>query len=513
MTPSTNLWQTIRQTLSDHLAIWLVPTIVIGTLGSIFALVKSSTWESTQAMLVRDEAVGELGQDGRFDTTDARKAAQETIIQIARNRQVVLHALEQVGPKEGHSLTKPWPSENDIKALQDNITVRAPKGAEFGQSDLIHLQLKAKTSNQAVELNRAVSEQLIKRLQELRNRRAKSVIQELQEKVKLTQTNLDDATAKLEAMERQVGSDLGELRTLNQSGAGESNLRTSLNQIKSDLRTNESTRTEFKQQLKFLQAAEQDPETLVATSNRLLESQPALRRLKDGLIDAQLRVATLLGDRNPAHPAVKAAMTAEAEIRQHLHAELSTAVRGVRADLKVTDAIIDSLTQQLTDVQGRLDKLASLRARYSNLVAEVQHRGDQVKEAQRSLASAKAAREASATASLITLIDSPDPGDGPVGPGRMLIIAASWLGGLMTGIGLLLLTIAPAGANGGQGRRWNDRVGVALGRRSTDKESDQRGVRQNTGRRQADRGKIDDDSSPNDRETPPLREQEPSSNH
>ena len=238
-TTQTPLLRRFRQTLSDHLTTWLIPTVVIGTLGSVYALVRPATWDSTQAILVRDEVVGELSQSGRFDTADARKAAQETIIQVVRNRNVVEHALEQVGPPSKRR-TANWPTESDIRSLQEHITVMAPKGAEFGQSDVIYVKVKARTEQQAAALNRAVCDQLVKRLQTLRNHRAESVIQELQERLKLTQANLDSETLKLETMEKQVGSDLGELRTLNQSGAGESNLRTSLNQIKNEMRTNHS---------------------------------------------------------------------------------------------------------------------------------------------------------------------------------------------------------------------------------------------------------------------------------
>ena len=339
-----------KRYLSAHLSVWLIPTVAIGTLGSIYAVVKPKTWEASQAFMVRDEATGDFGRSGRFDTTDARKAAQETILQVARNRTVVRKALEQLGAP-GSRKASTWPGDRDIQAVQGGISVMAPKGAEFGQTDVIYLLVKGSSASQSVELNRALFDQLSVRLQVLRNRRAESIVTELSEKLKLTQKNWNTATTALEAMEREVGSDLGELRTMNQSGAGESNLRTSLNQIKADLRTAESARTALAQQLELLLAAYDDPKTLVATPNGILESQPALRRLKDGLIDAQLRVAELLGNMNEDHPAVKAALTAEAEIRQHMHAELTTSIRGIRAEIKVSDAVIGSLESQLAEVQ------------------------------------------------------------------------------------------------------------------------------------------------------------------
>ena len=215
----SRLVQQCRQTLADHLFIWLLPTIAIGTLGSVYALVRPSTWQAVQTLLVRNEAVGELDPDGRFTTTDARKAAQETIIEVARNRHVVDGALRQFAASSTRRRPKDWPTERDIRALQDEVAVTAPAGAEFGQSDVIYLSIRAGSAEDAVLLNDAICDQLEQRLQLLQYRRAQSVIQELTEKLKLTQQNLDDATNRLEAMEREVGSDLGELRTLNQAGA------------------------------------------------------------------------------------------------------------------------------------------------------------------------------------------------------------------------------------------------------------------------------------------------------
>ena len=170
--------------------------------------------------------------DGRFNSTDARKAAQEMVTQIARNRTVVRDALQQYAAGSSRRLPSDWPRDADIQSMQDEIKVTAAKGAELGQSDLIYLSVRASSAHDAVRLNSAICDQLERYLQQLRNRRAESVIQELTEKLKLTEQNLSDATARLEAMEREVGSDLGELRTLNQTGAGDSNLRTALNQIK-----------------------------------------------------------------------------------------------------------------------------------------------------------------------------------------------------------------------------------------------------------------------------------------
>ena len=216
-------WQLMR----ENAKVWLVPTFVIGLLGTGYALLRPPTWVASQGLLVRDEAVGELSRSGRFGTTDARKAAQEMILQIARNRQVVQNALEELEGSE----KKSEPSQitpSDVSAFLDGITLTAPKGAEFGQTEVIYLQVKGGSVDQAVQRVKALTRHVQLHLSELRNRRTESVIRELTERLKLTQENLDESTRILETMEREVGSDLGELRTLSQTGTGESNLRTAL---------------------------------------------------------------------------------------------------------------------------------------------------------------------------------------------------------------------------------------------------------------------------------------------
>ena len=268
------------------------------------------------------------------------------------------------------------------------------------------------------------------------------MIEELAQTLNLARGELTVATEDLEAMERNVGSDLGELRVLNDTGAGDSNLRSTLGSITNELRQARNRRQALQQQYELLKAALSDPAKLVATSSPLLESQPALRRLKDGLVDAQLKTADLAGKMSKDHPLVKAAMTAEQEVRDQLHAEVNIALRGISAELDISNGQVASLVKQAGAVEARLNRLASLRARYSNLVANVQQRSQIFEEAQRELADARASQSASESASLLTRVDEPITGDAPLGPGNTTIVACGLLGGLVFGLGLVFL-IAP----------------------------------------------------------------------
>lgn len=452
---------TILTTLKNRWYFWVMPTLLAVAGSAAYAVVRPDVWEASQAMVVRDEAVGRLGRQGRFESNDSRKAAHETVLEIARNPSVVAAALTKIGPPDDPERPAVWPGENDVRRTIENLNLAAPKGIDLGASEVVYLRVRQSSRERAIALTHALCDQIEARLQELRNTRAESVIKELQRNVALAQHDLEVSTGELQALESRVGSELGELRTLAEAGNGEGTVRSAMNKIKEELRQARANQYTQQQQLDLLKAAAADPRQLVSVPNQLLDSQPALRRLKEGLIDAQLQTAKILGRTSPAHPDARAALAAEAEIRQNLQNELVIAMNGVEAGSKVSAGLVAMLETQLTDAQTRLSGLAELRAPYANLVAEVRQRTQTLEETQKALADARASRSSAQSANLITRIDAPEAGNRPVGIGRRTTVLGGLAGGLLCGIGMLFLA-APLGVTS---RRWTDKV---RGRRNTD---------------------------------------------
>ena len=187
-----------------------------------------------------------------------------------------------------------------------------------------------------------------------------------------------------------------------------------------------------------------DQAQLLATPNGLLESQPALRKLKEGLLDAQLRTAQLLGTMSAVHPQVIAAREAEQEIRRHLRGELIVAIRGVELDRNLASNRVATLEEQLSSVQHRLELLAGLRSEYAGLVSEVEHRTKLLEDAQRQLVEARASQSSALTASLISRLDAPTTGPRPIGPGRSMLLLAGLAGGPIFGLAILLISLPSA---------------------------------------------------------------------
>lgn len=420
---------------------WLGPVAIVGSLAVIYALVRPDTWAASQALIVRNEAAANSEEPGRFSHADQMKTLQETILEVARSRPVLKSALAEVGPEAGRGSDPVWPSDADIDKLSESIAVTPPQGAEFGTTEIFYLTVKNKDRQRAVALTEAVCDQLQAQLKKIRDIKASSMESELVKATMLARADLEQSTAKLTEIERQAGSDLVELRVLSGSTSGEGSLRRTSSDIRAELRQACENKKANEEMLDVLEAAQKDPGRLMAAPNRLFETQQSLRRLKDGLLDAQLETAKLRGSMLDSHPTVMAAADAEKEIGLHLHNELAIAIRGLDSEVQMDSDRIDLLNEQLDNVEGRLEKLAGVRATYSNLVAEATHRSLLLEQAERNLAQARASKAGAVAVSLISRIGTPETGSRPVGPGRAAIALMGILGGLLAGFGLLLLTV------------------------------------------------------------------------
>jgi uncharacterized protein involved in exopolysaccharide biosynthesis len=436
----------VLHSLRAHPARWAAPTVLMTLLAVGYALVRPATWEAQQALIVRDEAAGHAGsisRPGQFGHVEEMKTAQETILELVKGRGVLGSALDEVGPPSARK-SADWPSDKAIESLQGSIKLAPPKGAEFGKTEVFYLKVTDASRERALALATAISRQLQNRFEKLREMRAKSVIGELVKAVSLAQVDLETSTRKLASMEAKVGPDLAELRMLNESPSGDSEIRRVSTELANELRVHRAAVASNEELLKLLYDAQVDQGRLLATPSRLLESQPALKRLKEGLVDAQLRTAAALGSMADDHPQVQSARSAEAAISGHLHNELQIAIKGVDVDLRLARQRVQSLELQREKMQGRMSGLAEVRADYGNLVMATRQCGEILKTAQQDLSEARASQAAAHTASLISLVDKPDAGTRPAGPGRTMIVLIGLLGGLVTGLGVVFLTAQPS---------------------------------------------------------------------
>jgi len=433
----------ILQTVRRHWRLLLAPVVLLTTAAAGYALLRPATWEASQALVVRNETGDALTRPGKFARPEDMQTTQETILELAKSRGVLAEALRTVGPGDNDQPSSPWPTAEALDGLRDSIELVPPKGAEFGKTEVFYLKVKDHSRTRAVALASAVCKELQEQLGALREATAKGSTEELTHSVSLAQHDLDAATASLAKMEAGVGNDLAELRILSDSPSGDSDLRRNLVELEKELRSFQATQVENQQLLKLLKEAEQDPQKLVASSSSLLNSQPGLRRLKDGLVDAQLRSGQALGTMSEHHPQVQGAIEAERVIREQLHGEIASAIKGAETDRQVGVERIKKIEQDIAGIQQRLAKLVSLRAEYANLSEAVKSRTETLKHVQNELSEARASEAAARAAGRITPIGKPDTGTRPVGPGRTAIAGAGFAGGVLIAAAIVFLLVAP----------------------------------------------------------------------
>lgn len=431
--------------MNAYRARWIVPTVAFAAVALVYALVKSDTWEAAQALVVRNEAHGPTDRPGKFAQTDEMKTLQETIVELARSDSVLETALRRVGPPENvapdSEAALTWPTAQNIADLRDAVKVTPPNGAEFGKTEVFYVKVEARDRDRALELTDAIVDGLQSRFQKLQAEKAASMIQELERTAQLAENDLAAATKKLAEYEMNVGSDLSELRILNDTPSGNSDLRQKVVAIENELRDADTQQRAAAELGVLLRQATQDETRLVALPDRLLKSHATLSRLIEGLSQARLRTSTLLGSKSDAHPLVIAARAEEQEVLADLKRELDNAIRIAEVEEKLQTQRFETLKAQLAGVHARLERLAALRAEYGNRVAEVKSREKLSEEARSNLADARASQAAASSASLINRIDQATTGPRPIGPGKSTIVLAGMLGGLLVGFAIVFLTV------------------------------------------------------------------------
>ena len=448
--------------------LWISTTILFGSLGLIYVvLIKENTYLASQALLVRDEATGAVMRLGRFQSQAEMKAAQETILEMAKSRQVVHDALVAVGPPEVSSFWPGW-SEHPTRELVENviktISVHAPKGTEFGVTEVIYLDVSANSQDKAMRMSKSLSNALESRLQQIRKARADGVLAELTLARDSAKQELAKSTMRLHDMENAAGSDLSDLRGMTDSVAGAATARAEFDLAKNELRQAEVNLQSLLADREMLLRATQDPSSFIVAPGAVLSSQPGLKRLREGLVDAQLAGSQLTGKFTESHPSVIASQSSQSSIIKRFLQELKASIAGVESDVALVNGRIERLERQKNALQNRLATLADNRAPYANLLSEVKSKVSILESAERELAEVQAARDSSITTSLLTRLDAPSVSDRPIGPGRTTICGLCTIAGLVFGLGIVFV-VTPIDAGPTFGRRSHDRQ---RGRRDAD---------------------------------------------
>lgn len=460
-------WKHIRNVLVLFTPLWGGAVVIFGMLGAVYSLARTDVYSARQPLVVRDEATSAVDRLGRFGSQTELKAAQETLLEMVQNREVVAGALREIGPPNGKKLSS-WPSISVIDdAIEGSVNIAAPQGSEFGNTEVVYLVVKADERERAVKFCDAMFSNLIKHLRDVRQVRADSVIIELTNARDMAKQNLSEVSSRMQEIEVKFGTDLGELRNLNDTISGDGTNRRALEETKRQLQVAELELRKLESLHQLLVAGSEDPQRLVISGGDLLNSQPSLQRLKDGLIDAQLKASQLSGVYTLSNPKRRAAIATEREIRDRIVQETESVIDSMKPMLALQRAEVANLTKKREGLMKKLELLAEARTRYSEIDSELKQRSQSLADAEQRLSDAKASRSAALSTSLVAELGPPQVTDRPVGPGKTTLTLGSMMAGLVFGLGAVFL-IAPGPTQSAGRRRWSDHVSTQ-NRRAADR--------------------------------------------
>ncbi|MGB7345610.1 MAG: hypothetical protein WBD20_15455 [Pirellulaceae bacterium] len=462
-------WKHVRNVLVLFAPLWLGATLIFGVSGVGYALVKKERWSARQPLVVRDEATGSVDRLGRFPSQTELKAAQETILEMVQNPEVVSKALQQIGPPS-KKLAENWPSSKIVDAtIKSAVNLVAPKGSEFGNTEVVYLEVTSSDQDRATQFCTAMYDNLTQHLRNVRRVRADSIISELYFVRDLAKKNLDEASGRMHEIEIKFGTDLGELRNLNDSIASEGATRRALENSTTELQFAETELRKLQSLHELLTASAQDTDRMLISGSDLLTSQPSLLKLKEGLIAAQLRSSELSAHYKDSNPKRRAALSTEDKIRTQMQNEIEAVIEGMKPRMALAVREVERLETKKQELTDRLSKLALARTDYAKIDADVKHRTQMLGEAEQALTEAQASRSAALSTNLVAELGPPQVTDNPVGPSGVILAMGSSMAGLIFGLGAVFL-IAPGPTESHGRRRWSDYLS-GQGRRQSDSEA------------------------------------------
>lgn len=151
----------------------------------------------------------------------------------------------------------------------------APKGSEFGNTEVVYLQVEAEPQECAVEFCLAMFNSLTEQLRKVRQVRAGSVIEELIHRRDLAKRDLDESASRLREIEVRFGTDLAELRNLNDTITGNGTNGRALEKTTRELQVVELELEKRESLYLLLVAGSEDPQQLLISGGELLQVNQA----------------------------------------------------------------------------------------------------------------------------------------------------------------------------------------------------------------------------------------------
>jgi len=276
----------LLSTIRNHAMLLVVPAILGLVLAAFYAFfLMPEMWTARQSFLIRDDLSGTAFKPGRFDSEEARKSAQETILEVARRPLVVRSVLEKLGP-DSMLAGSNWVTDEVIEDTQKAIDISAPNGAEFGKTDAIVLTAKSSTRERTRKFIELLSEEITTQTNRIRSLRFESMESESYQAYQAAVKARDDAINRLNDLDQRLGSDFGFL-TLRGNQPGQPTQPSGVEAIQSEILRKQDELEQAEIVFAALLKAFENPKQASQLPSEVAAAQPKIENTMAKLLDLQ----------------------------------------------------------------------------------------------------------------------------------------------------------------------------------------------------------------------------------
>ncbi|MEQ1905693.1 MAG: hypothetical protein ABL888_16005, partial [Pirellulaceae bacterium] len=412
----------------------LASVIICSVLSLLYALQAKKKWLASQTMVLRDDLLGESFKPGRFPSQETLKNAQETLLHIAKKSEVIREALRLTHPEQ--AAEKDWPSDDVVDGTRDLISLVAPNGSEFGKTDVVILNVKQNSPESAKKFAQTMAEQIEHHIRIFRSDLLRSMEQELNLQYEQAKVEFEQVAEPVRKLVESTGTDLESLKAFNDTGSGGNEMQRVLENLKSEKRSALTQAQLAEKQLELLAEAKSEPEVAFARNNELMQTQPSLKRLADGLNDAKLTYNTLAGAFLSEHPRLKAAEQAVANTKQQIASEISLIESALQTQLELARDQIAFFANEEEKYESRMLSVNEKRIDFQQLTNDLTQRLEAMGKQQTMLSEIQSLANTADRVSLVAIVGEPELATNPIGLSKSWIVLMGTIGGFFLGLGI-----------------------------------------------------------------------------
>jgi uncharacterized protein involved in exopolysaccharide biosynthesis len=424
---------------------WLVVGLVLlfGGTAAAISFTMPDTYEASVQMWAQDQSPGLRDASNYASDVAARvKLVLTNLREVLYSRRVLESTLVRSGlaPADATGASVPIAVlDEPVGKLRKAITVEAPKGSDFGATQIFFVRVRDESPDRAGRLLDALLDAFQARYGELSAQQAQDLLEETTRLVDKSREDLKASEQRFDAFVGKLEGGLAELNSLGGASGGDSELRRGLTAINDRL---VGAGADLKVQLAFFEqlqnARPEAGETLIVPS-QLVRDYPGLQEATRELTVARSQMRDVEARSYSVLPEHQAAADRLQLVEQAYRAEVNHATLAMEREIAAKSQAVTFLSQQREDYARRLAALSNKYVEFDGLREELRQRRLIVDDAERRRSDAAHARLTAAKEVLFSIIDGPRAGAKPVSPQRRLNIAVGLVLGLITGVGVAFL--------------------------------------------------------------------------